>query len=854
MVIIADNKIVPESPEFARFPYPLSPFQKHAIYALLEGKSVLVTAHTGSGKTVPAEFAIQHFVEAGKKVIYCSPIKALSNQKFYEFQRKYPGVSFGLLTGDNKINPAADCLIMTTEILMNQCVALRQEKEGLAQEKEGNKEETKNSNNSSSSSSSSSPLLHFQMNLEEELAAVVFDEVHYINDAHRGHVWEKTLMMLPLQVQLVLLSATIDQPVKFAEWLESMEPMAVPSKRSLVLCSNEHRVVPLGHYSFVTYTEALFKKVKDKATEQEVKRVCNQLRPLQTAQGQFQAATYHDIQKTLDLLQKHRVDMKRKYVVNKLLAHLTEDTMIPALLFLFSRKQVEQVAAEVTTTLLPFDSKVPYMARHDAEAVLRDKLPNWREYVALPEFDFLVSLLEKGIGIHHAGMVPVFREIVELFIARRHIYLLVATESFAIGLDCPIKSTIFLGFMKWDGRQDRLLMPHEYTQMAGRAGRRGIDTIGYVIHCHNLFQAPPLLEYQTMLSGRPETFVSKFAVTYDLVLQGMVGGKSRDEIVAYVEQSMAASQLQRQTKAQQKALLAAEAALLAAEAALDPGLAQACANYRELREMLPQVGHKRRKEVEREMESLSLFKGSSLAVEMARRDQHLLCHKRCREEATHLSALQGYVGGQVDMAAQVLERLGFLSFVVGGHEVTWQGRMATQLREVDGLLVARLLHDTRLLEGWSAAEVVALLSCFAEVRGDKEQEETQQGRLWSAYRGLCVWRDDQESVEALYPAFDGVRPTTLQPRLMAPLLEWCQGCGDEGACRAFLQRLEVEVGMSVGDFVKVVLKIVAVTKELERALMADTAFAGQTIPLLHVLSQVEPMVAKYVMTSQSLYL
>ena len=156
---------------FESYPYPLSDFQKYAIEAIVEGHHVLVTAHTGSGKTLPAEFAIEFFVKSGKRVIYTSPIKALSNQKYSEFSRKYPHISFGLLTGDIKINPDADVLIMTTEILMN-ALFLQTQNEQL-------KSEAKSA-------------LQFQIDIENDLACVVFDEVHYINDADRGQTWEKT--------------------------------------------------------------------------------------------------------------------------------------------------------------------------------------------------------------------------------------------------------------------------------------------------------------------------------------------------------------------------------------------------------------------------------------------------------------------------------------------------------------------------------------------------------------------------------------------------------------------------------------------------------------------------------------
>ena len=192
MVIICKDKNANDdkyASKFDSYSFPLSDFQKYAIEAIVEKQHVLVTAHTGSGKTLPAEFAIRHFVGQGKKVIYTSPIKALSNQKFYEFTLKYPEISFGLFTGDIKTNPEADVLIMTTEILMNYLFIQTNRDEAVVQ-----------------------PGIDFQINIQRDLACVVFDEVHYINDKDRGQVWEKSILMLPNHVQKVMLSATIDNP------------------------------------------------------------------------------------------------------------------------------------------------------------------------------------------------------------------------------------------------------------------------------------------------------------------------------------------------------------------------------------------------------------------------------------------------------------------------------------------------------------------------------------------------------------------------------------------------------------------------------------------------------------------
>jgi antiviral helicase SKI2 len=174
---------------FDKYSFSLSSFQKHAIEAIIEGQHILITAHTGSGKTLPAEFAIEYFTSLPlkKKIIYTSPIKALSNQKYYDFCKKFPHISFGLLTGDIKCNPEADVLIMTAEILLNKLYQIK-----------------------SKSISENSSLFSFEMDIENELGCVIMDEIHYINDLDRGKVWEQTIMMLPNQIQMVINSYNIE--------------------------------------------------------------------------------------------------------------------------------------------------------------------------------------------------------------------------------------------------------------------------------------------------------------------------------------------------------------------------------------------------------------------------------------------------------------------------------------------------------------------------------------------------------------------------------------------------------------------------------------------------------------------
>jgi antiviral helicase SKI2 len=308
----------------------LHDFQKWSIEALTNQKHVLVTAPTGTGKSVVAEFAIRYFHSLGKKVIYCSPIKALSNQKFYDFSEKFPDISVGIITGDISCNTAADVLIMTTEILLNKLYS------------------GKKMTNVSTT---------FDMNMETELACVVFDEIHMINDENRGHVWEQCIMSLPQHVQMVGLSATLDKPEKFAEWLETAGNKE--ATKQVYLARKLVRAVPLIHYTFIT-ANAVNKVIKDKATQQEISAAINKPFVIQDASGVFNEVQYKTTTKMLQLFEKNNMRVKRAQVLNMVTEHLVEKEMLPALCYVFSRKQLEICAEELTTNLLEFDSKVPY--------------------------------------------------------------------------------------------------------------------------------------------------------------------------------------------------------------------------------------------------------------------------------------------------------------------------------------------------------------------------------------------------------------------------------------------------------------------------------------------------------------
>jgi superfamily II RNA helicase len=440
------NTPFPDSDEFSSDPYDfgfeLDSFQKHAISAIKRKEDVLVTAHTGSGKTVPAIFGIAHSLAANKKIIYTSPIKSLSNQKLFELRKKFPDV--GILTGDIKFNPDAQCVIMTTEILRN-----------ILYQKESQ-----------------------HVNIDE-VDKIIFDEVHYINDPDRGRVWEECIILAPRDITLIMLSATIDKADEFASWIGDIK------QKPINLIPTSHRVVPLEHYFYMPDSSNPLVKVVD-------------------SKGNFQ--NYNQI----------KTNYGRCYaskIINPFLENLRDNNLVPALFFIFSRKECEKLAKSVHISLVSSEEIA------EIDKIFNYEMRNHKNiYGSSNQYMEVHKLLLKGVVYHHSGLIPLLKEVIEVLFEKGLVKVLFATETFAVGVNMPTKTVIFPKLTKYSNGNFRSLRTDEYLQMAGRAGRRGLDKFGVVIilPTDELMNEHPL---KRMMTGKSPSISSKFKLNYQFLLK-----------------------------------------------------------------------------------------------------------------------------------------------------------------------------------------------------------------------------------------------------------------------------------------------------------------------------------------------
>jgi ATP-dependent RNA helicase HelY len=450
-----------------RYPFPLDDFQVRSIQALEAGESVLVAAPTGAGKTVVAEFGIHRALQRHRKAFYTTPLKALSNQKFGDLAARHGADRVGLLTGDNSVNSEAPVVVMTTEVLRNMIYE-------------------------------NSPTLG-------GLDLVVLDEVHYLQDPYRGPVWEEILIHLPLSVSVVCLSATVSNAEEFGEWIGALRG---PTR----VVIEEKRPVPLENLYLVGRDLHAMHVEQDGHLTPNPYLVSLDRRELRVREFR----RHSDGRRQSHRLERPREGHRRFYVPRReeVVARLDEEAMLPAIYFVFSRAGCDASVRYV------MDSGIRLSTAAEDRRIreFADTSSSWieeQDLAALGYYDFREALAA-GVAAHHAGMLPVFKETVEDLFAAGLVKVVFATETLSLGINMPAKTVVIEDLWKFSGERHEMLTPGEYTQLTGRAGRRGIDEIGYAVV---LYQTQvPFERVAGLASTRTYELRSSFRPSYNMAV------------------------------------------------------------------------------------------------------------------------------------------------------------------------------------------------------------------------------------------------------------------------------------------------------------------------------------------------
>jgi len=754
--------------------FPLDAFQDQACRALAVGKSVLVAAPTGAGKTIIGEFGIHLAIEKNQKVFYTTPIKALSNQKYAELVARYGADRVGLLTGDNNSNSEAQIVVMTTEVLRNMIYA-----------------------NSTSL---------------QNLGFVVMDEVHYLADRFRGAVWEEVILHLPSQVKIISLSATVSNAEEFGAWLNE-----VRDETEVIV--SEHRPVPLNqHVLFGSDLLDLFDaggRASARVNPDLLQRHNNKLRQLPTRPNRGRRGPGNGFKR----------EEPRIYKASKpeIIEILDEAELLPAIFFIFSRAGCEAAVKACQHHSLRLTS------REEAQTIRRiveEKVYNIadEDLATLGYFEWL-SGLERGVAAHHAGMLPAFKEIVEELFLRKLVKVVFATETLALGINMPARTVVLERLDKYNGEGRVQITPGEYTQLTGRAGRRGIDVEG-----HSVIQWAGNLDPVTvagLASKRTYPLISPFRPTHNMAVN-LIEAFGRDRAREVLETSFAQFQADRSVVGLARSIRDKQMSLEGYAEAMECHLGD-FAEYAEMRHQISEleksmaatrVRAERGKDVR---QSAGRRQQEEELANLKRRIKHHACHS-CQDREAHarwgerwhklakeINTVIGQIEGRTNQVARTFDRicdllleLGYLRQRDNELSVLESGKLLGRIYGDRDLLIAESLRE----QLWIGLDPAGLAAMAAALVYEARREDGYEVRLPKGNFTEILQRTEEKWEDLERAAKQHRLPSTspLDSALCLPMHRWASG--------ARLDSVLQQANMLPGDFIRWTKQIVDVLDQL----------------------------------------
>lgn len=772
--------------------FPLDKFQLEACQHLALDKSVLVAAPTGAGKTIVGEFAIHLAITNNLKVIYTTPIKALSNQKFSELQKRYGTERVGLLTGDTNNNGDAQIVVMTTEVLRNMIYA--------------NSDSLRN------------------------LGFVVMDEVHYLADRFRGAVWEEVILHLPRDVKIVSLSATVSNAEEFGAWLNEV-------RGDTEIVVSEIRPIPLTqHVLFGDDMLPLFAGPdKSKVNPDLLQRHNNKLRQLPGRGGKGSPKGQGKFRPNDRQPQIYRASKPEMVDI------LDEAELLPAIFFVFSRAGCEQAVRACIHSGIRLTSREE---QREIRLLVEEKVHNIADE-DLSTLGYLewVAALERGVAAHHAGMLPAFKEVVEELFLRRLVKVVFATETLALGINMPARTVVLERLDKYNGEGRVQITPGEYTQLTGRAGRRGIDTEG-----HSVIQWSGNLDPQTvagLASKRTYPLFSSFRPTHNMAVNLLEAfGRNRSREV--LETSFAQFQADRSVVGLARGIRDKQLALEGYTEAMTCHLGdfpEYAAMRREISDLerILASGRVRMERGKQVRLSDSRRAQEKLLTELKQRIKHHPCHN-CNDREAHarwgerwfklsreLDTVMGQIERSTNQVARTFDRLcdlllelGYIAADGDDLEVLEYGQLLGKIYGERDLLVTESLRRG-IWNSLDAAGLAAMAAALVfEARRDDESAQIKLPK--------GIFEDVLDTTHELWEDLEGLSkrhrlPGTnmLDASLCLPMHRWASG--------AKLDSVLTQADLLPGDFIRWTKQIVDLLEQLSKTAegeVAETARAAVT--------------------------
>jgi ATP-dependent RNA helicase HelY len=738
------------------FDFEFDPFQIAACHAVEDGKGVLVAAPTGAGKTVVGEFAAYAALKAGKKCFYTTPIKALSNQKYAEFAEKFGEDRVGLLTGDTSINSEAEILVMTTEVLRN--------------------------------------MLYAGSNTLTNLGAVVMDEVHYLADKFRGAVWEEVLIHLMESVQVISLSATVSNAEEFGEWLGEI-------RGDTEVIVSEIRPIPLFQHVLIGNRLLDLFEQPGRVNPEILQREREAIR--RSSMGRNRRSRYDEPSDRLS----------RAEIIEK----LQRENLLPAITFIFSRIGCDSAVKQCLQAGLRLTS--PQEREEIRATALRYTQNIAEEDLEVLDFTAWLTALERGIAAHHAGLLPSFKGAVEDLFQRGLVKAVFATETLALGINMPARTVVLEKLVKFNGEAHVPITPGEYTQLTGRAGRRGIDIEGNAV-----IQWSPTVDSASaagLASTRTYPLRSSFSPSYNMSIN-LIAQFGRERARRSLESSFAQFQADRAVVGLTRQIRKNETLIeeLMKDATCHLGdFAEYARFRRSIKEVEVLLGrrdqrktfdNRQRGHLEGELSDLRKAMKSHPSHGCADREEHSRLAERAgrltRENEGLTSRVENrthVIAKTFDQICQVLDHLDYIQ----GEKPTAQGKILTKIYAESDLLLTESIRRG-LLSDLNGAELLAVVSCMIfETRSSENiAPKMPSAKVTSTITEVLSLWTELEKIEADF----GVQ-TQREPDAGFAFISYRWATGNS------LANVLKGSDMSVGDFVRSTKQLIDLLNQIAGA-------------------------------------
>lgn len=807
------------------FPFPCDDFQKHAFKSIKEGRNVLACAPTASGKTLIAQYAIFHTIKNLKKrVVLTTPIKTLSNQAYADLKEIMApcGLTTGISTGDIKIDENSQCLVATAEILRNsmyQC-----------QSDQYVEEDSKKKINKA---------------FVESIGCIIIDEMHYINDEERGQVWEEMIILAEVGIPLVMLSATLSEPEHFARWISRCREGPVD------LITVEKRKVPLKHYFLINNSQ-----IDALESPKSLHQIMDENNSYST-DAFLNAKKAHE--KWVKEKQKKGKPTDNPNDISSTVRWLRDNNMLTAIFFAFSQKECEAHAKSIEFDL------VEHEERFRIEQIFDGIMQPYKSiYEGVKQVIDVRTVLMKGIAYHHAGMFPILKEIIEKIYKEGLVKVLFCTETFAVGVNGPARTVVFTAIEKYDKHGKILVPPASYKQMAGRAGRRGMDIVGYVIILFKR-EYPDESDIKSILLGKIPKITSHFKLDYQFYLR--VTQSNVTNLERFFRKSLANEENETILIGLKKEKLALESSLDVASQQIsiisNPILTQvnlligfenktSSEIFGGIRVSLPK---KQQQEFIKLSKQLGSDKGFKSVYDIVKKKDVLA--RDLQRNSKQITDYEHYVGDRCGQIKRVLYKWGYLTNIdedqLTKADVSMKGVISGNINECNPIILTEMICGN-YFDGLSIEEIISFASLVANPIKTTSKLETDTLEL-GEFIGTPFLKEKinnlfneilqkQEDEDSEFGTGFGIANWKITTDYVDIAYNW--------ACGAKVGEILEEVNDAKereGNFVKNMLKISNVVNDIKTA----CKIVGK-IELLPILEQSDSLIVRDIVTITSLHL